>query len=106
MSSSEDGDVVVVVGGKEFVEDSRMLCYLSEYFQAAFRSGMKESLTSRFEFPDEDPAGWELFMKFAKPFAGTTDTAENLDTILHWCDKLLVKADKGELDQPCNFFPN
>ena len=55
----EDEEVVVlIIGNTEFRESSHFLCYWSEYFAAAFRSGMKEATTKRFEFPHRKPKEW------------------------------------------------
>lgn len=91
-SRRDNKDVTVVVGDKEFQEDSRQLCYISEYFDGAIHSGMEESTTKRFTFPDDDPAEWELLKAAFKP-GSTAVTMENVVTVLHWCDKLCVKED-------------
>lgn len=53
----DDGtlDTIVVVAGKEYRECSSRLRDWSEYFDAAFRSGMKQAQTKRFEFPNMRP---------------------------------------------------
>ena len=74
-------DVVVVVGGTTFYEYSQLLCSSCDYFDAAFRVGMTESQTQRFEFADRDPAEWELVRTFFCPF-GAKVTMENVFTIV------------------------
>ncbi|CAB9506447.1 expressed unknown protein [Seminavis robusta] len=81
-------DVTVVVGGTEFQESSHALRICSEYFDAALRSGMKESISKRFEFPDKDPKEWELVRSFFEPFSNAEITATNAHKILPWFDKL------------------
>jgi len=89
-ASDDNKDAVVVVGGKEFEDDSHYLCYLSDYFRGAFRSGMKESKTLRFEFPDKDPDEWETFRAACQPLATDVVTMENVVGILKWCNQLCV----------------
>ena len=81
-------DVVVIVGGKEFKEYSNYLCSISEYFDAAFRSGMKESQEMKFEFPDKNPDEWEFIMSLSTPLASTEIDEDNLDVALTWFDEL------------------
>ena len=57
-SWKNEPDVIVVVGGKEFHEHSHHLRSFSGYFDAAFRSGMKESQLMRFELHGRDPREW------------------------------------------------
>mmetsp|Transcript_1597 Transcript_1597/g.2180 ORF Transcript_1597/g.2180 Transcript_1597/m.2180 type:complete len:277 (-) Transcript_1597:85-915(-) len=83
-------DTVVVVGGKEFQESSIVLRLWSGYFDGAFRSGMEESKTMRFEFPDKKPEDWELFTALLVPFSGAQVTKDNVDAVLDWCDQLCV----------------
>jgi len=85
-------DVVLVVGGKEFQEHSRHLCHYSKYFEAAFRSGMKEAQEGKFTFPDDKPSEWEQIRFFLKPFADVTKiNHDNIETVLLWFDKLEVR---------------
>jgi BTB/POZ domain len=86
----EDPDATVVVGGKEFREHSNFLCYISGYFRGAIRSGMQESATLHFSFPDKDPSEWELFMSFMKPGSQVRVTKDNVEVILMWCAELCV----------------
>ena len=58
--NADEEIVVVVVGAKEFHEESAMLCSKFSYFKAALSSGMKESHTKRFEFPHRNPDEWIL----------------------------------------------
>jgi BTB/POZ domain len=85
---SEDPDVSIIVGGIEFKEYRHTLRCWSEYFDGAFRSGMKESQNMTFEFPDEDPGEWELIMALTAPLPSLNVTKENLDTALLWFDRL------------------
>jgi len=88
--SEDELDVVVVVGKKQFRESSAMLQLCSGYFQAAFRSGMKEAATKRFKFPKKKPDGWELIMALQEPFSQTKITKENVDLVLEWSDELCM----------------
>ncbi|CAB9506446.1 expressed unknown protein [Seminavis robusta] len=83
-------DVVVVVGGIEFQESSYALRVWSEYFDAAFRSGMQESTTKRFEFPDKNPEDWKFIMSLLDPFSDAEITKQNVDVVLSWFDELCV----------------
>ncbi len=93
-------DVVVVVGGQEFLENSGHLCYWSRYFEAAMRSGMKEAQTKRFEFPDRCPEEWELLMKILDPFDDTAKVdMDNFETVLSWSNELLIPKLMAECDK-------
>ena len=88
LCSSEEPDVVIVVGGKEFHEYRQSLRCWSAFFDAAFRSGMKESKTQRFEFPDKDPKEWELVASLASPMSADRVTMDNVYKLLPWFDHL------------------
>eukprot|EP00797_Seminavis_robusta_P016833 Sro2509_g329760.1 n/a (332) ;mRNA; r:2980-3975 len=89
-TSNAWSDVVLVVGGVEFHESSHFLRASSDYFEAAFRSGMKEAQTKRFEFPDKDPEGWRLIKSLIQPFSTATITAESAEKLLPWFDELCM----------------
>jgi hypothetical protein len=89
-SSSEKPDVVVVVGGVEFFEYRQVLRCISDYFDAAFRSGMKEAQNSKFEFVGKNPEEWELLMQVMAPASPTRITQPQLDIILQWADELCI----------------
>jgi len=92
IGDEDSTDVVLVVGGKEYQEHSRHLCYYSKYFEAAFRSGMKEAQEGRFTFPDDKPSEWEQIRVFLMPFADVTKIKRaNIETLLSWFDKLEVR---------------
>ena len=97
--SSLEPDVVVVVGGKEFREYSQSLCSWSDYFDAALRSGMKETKTMKFEFPDRDPEEWELIIALMAPMATEKVTDTNVLTALSWLDELSSKPGLLECDK-------
>jgi BTB/POZ domain len=90
-------DATVVVGGKEFRAHSSFLCYISGYFRGAIRSGMKESETLTFSFPDKDPAEWELFMSLMEPRSRRQVTKDNVEVILMWCTELCVTRAMDEV---------
>jgi hypothetical protein len=98
--SSEEPDVVVIVGGTEFHEYRQVLRCMCGYFDGAFRSGMKESVTKTFEFPDKDPNEWKLLMSVMAPGASnvTQLTRDNIDIILRWSDELCI----SHLPQVCD----
>jgi hypothetical protein len=81
-------DVTLVVGGVEFKEYSQQLCRWSEYFDAALESGMKETETKRFEFPDRDPKEWEWIAAVMAPLPKEKVTVEKLTVALSWFDEL------------------
>ena len=92
-----DVDIVVGVGSTctTYKEYSVILGCLSEYFDAALSSGMKEADTRTFSFPNRDPTEWELLMSVF----GLNPTVElqedNIRTLLSWCSELcMVKAMK------------
>lgn len=80
----EEPDVTIIVGGKEFRHYRQILCVASDYFDAAFNSGMKESDTMRIEFPDKDPDEWELFVSFLEPFTTAEITNSNVEVLVPW----------------------
>jgi BTB/POZ domain len=98
-SPSDLWDTIVVVGGKEFHESSHNLRLLSNYFDAAFRSGMKESQTKRFEFPDKDPEEWECIMSMCAPFSTTKINKDNLRMAYGWFNELGITSGLEECDQ-------
>jgi len=103
LDHNNNKDATVVVGGKEFQEDSHQLIYLCGYFRGAIRSGMEESKSLQFNFPDKDPAEWELFKAAFEPFSSVVAnknvvTKENVVTVLRWCNELCVTADCSRLE--------
>ncbi|CAB9522555.1 unknown protein [Seminavis robusta] len=92
-------DVVVVVGGVEFHESSHFLRAGSDYFEAAFRSGMKEAETKRFEFPDKDPEGWKLIKSFLEPFSNVSVSAKDAEKLLPWLDEFCMPKGLELCDQ-------
>jgi BTB/POZ domain len=99
VGSEGELDAVVVVGGQEFLEHSGHLSYWSRYFEAAMRSGMKESQTKRFEFPDRTPDEWELLKKILHPFDAAKVEIDSCEAILSWCDELLMPSLMAECDR-------
>jgi len=75
-------DVTVVVEGKEFHHYSHILCFSSEYFDAALTS--KEAHEFRFDFPDKDPDEWELFVSFLEPCTTARITEDNVEKLIPW----------------------
>ena len=98
LCSSEAADVVIVVGGKEFHEYRQSLRCWSGFFDAAFRSGMKESNTQRFEFYDKDPKEWELVASLVSPMSADRVTMANVYKLLPWFDHLECKRGLEECD--------
>lgn len=90
VSCSEEPDVTVIVGGKIFQEYRQILCCVSDYFDAAFRSGMKESATKVFEFPDKNPDEWELLMGIMAPASQTRLPEDKLMIVFRWADELCM----------------
>ena len=98
--SAVEPDVVVVVGGVEFQEYSPILCLWSGYFEAAFRSGMKDARSKRFEFPDRDPKEWEMVRAFVAPYQKECPiTKNNVFTLLPWFDELCCTHGSKACDQ-------
>jgi hypothetical protein len=105
-------DLTVVVGGKEFLHHSVLLCLASEYFDTMLSSDTRESRTGRIDFPDEDPEEWVRFCRYLDPRSlFTTNTLhvneEDAKALLPWfhqfgminlleeCDeKLFISAPK------------
>lgn len=86
--SSEEPDITIIVGDIEFREYRQTLRCWSDYFDAAFWSGMKENTTKTFRFPDRDPEEWRLIMSLTAPFATERITKDNVYTALSWYDEL------------------
>ena len=98
---------MVVVGDKEYHESSNELCRWSDYFHAAIlRSGMKESRTKRFIFPDRDPAGWELVKKMSAPFPEVKIDEKNINIVLPWFDELVAPSALSECDKVLHSYAN
>ncbi|KAL3933573.1 MAG: hypothetical protein SGARI_003674 [Bacillariaceae sp.] len=93
-----DADTIVVVGGREFHENSYLLRAVSHYFDAAFRIGMKEAKDKRFEFPGRDPEEWELLMSICSPFPTGKLDKNNVTAVLSWCDELDITAGMEQCD--------
>lgn len=83
-------DIVVIVGGKKFYEHSSLLRQWSGYFDAAFRSGMKETHTMTSTFPEMNPDEWELIMSLLVPFSNNDISIENIHIFLPWFHLLCV----------------
>ncbi|CAB9499654.1 expressed unknown protein [Seminavis robusta] len=95
----QDGpDVVVIVGDTEFEEYSHNLRCWSGYFDGAFRSGMKESESKRFEFPDKDPKEWELIRSLFVPLSKAKVTQENYPILHPWFEMLCCKSGLDDCD--------
>jgi hypothetical protein len=97
--SKTEPDVTIVVGGVEFKELGSFLCYWSEYFSAALASGMKETETKHFEFPDRDPEEWEWIISLMVPMSKVKLTKEKLDVALSWFDELCCPVGLEECDR-------
>ena len=93
LTMEEDQDVTVIVGGKELRESGHFLRYLCGYFDGACRTGMRESTTDSFSFPDRDPDEWELFVSVFKPASPVRIGVKNDTIVLKWCDLLCVKEE-------------
>ena len=96
--SSIEPDVAIVVGGVEYYEHSSFLCSWSEYFDTALRSGMKETKSKRFEFPDRDPKEWEFVVELMAPLTKVSMDKDNIRTALSWFDELCCDLGMGVCD--------
>ncbi|CAB9515844.1 expressed unknown protein [Seminavis robusta] len=94
-------DVVVVVGKEqeEFQMSSFALRLVSDYFDAAFRSGMKEAAFGRFEFLEKKREEWELIMSIMDPFSNVVVSNDNVDMLLPWFDELCMPQGLDESDK-------
>lgn len=97
-------DVTIVVGGREFLHYSQVLCLASDYFDVALNIGMTESASMRIEFPHDDPCEWELFASFLDPFSQATVTKSNVTMLVPWFHKfgitdMLKKCDRIYCEQ-------
>jgi BTB/POZ domain len=96
--SSQKPDVTIVVGGQEFQEYSQALRCWSDYFDKALGSGMKESKTMRFEFPDRDPKEWQLITAIIRPLAAQRISKDNVFVVVSWFAELCFPLGLQECD--------
>ncbi|CAB9522776.1 expressed unknown protein [Seminavis robusta] len=89
-------DVTVIVGGQQFQEYSHHLRCWSGFFDAAFRSGMKEARTMLFKFPDDDPREWELVWAVLHPFSDERVNEDNVEKLFSWFQKLCISQGVDE----------
>ena len=97
--SPEESDVVIVVGGTEFRENKQLLRSWSDFFDALFRSGMKETETNRVEFADKDPKEWELISSLVVPLSTDRVTGENVQKVLPWFHELQSPLGMKQCDE-------
>ena len=91
--------MVVIVGDREFLHYSQVLCLSSEYFDAALNSGMSESESLKISFPDEDPSEWELFASFMEPFSEAKITKSNVVALIPWFHRFNIKRMLNRCDR-------
>jgi hypothetical protein len=98
-------DIVVSVGsgdGKEEFECYQLILVMaSEVFDAMLSGSMKESKTSRIEFPDKDPNDWKLFYTFINP-STCRDAKINTDNVMKlvpWFHQLQILPLLTECDR-------
>ena len=96
--SSIEPDLTIIVGGVEFQQYSQTLCSWSEYFDKALKSGMKESHSKRFEFPDRDPKEWEWIMELSSNLTTEELSKDNIYTALDWYDLLCSRRGLDKCD--------
>eukprot|EP00797_Seminavis_robusta_P004975 Sro1326_g263020.1 n/a (304) ;mRNA; f:14564-15475 len=108
---SIDPDVTVVVGGTtEFFHYKSILC-TCDFFDKMLSSSMKESETSKIEFPDGDPEAWLEVYKFLDPFnyialeqpVSSLLTDENVEVLIPWFDYLGMEQHLHLCDQKLHF---
>ena len=96
---SRNREVVIVIGGVEFLEyEANLRCWSSK-FDKAIDSGMKESKSLRFEFPHRDPKEWELIVELVAPLATTKVNKDNVYVALSWFDELCSDRGLAECDR-------
>ncbi|CAB9507288.1 expressed unknown protein [Seminavis robusta] len=91
-------DVTILVGHEEYQEYSQALCSWSDYFEKALTSGMRESESKRFEFPDRDPKEWEMIVAMMKPMTKVKVTDESVFKALSWFAELCSPQGLQESD--------
>jgi hypothetical protein len=96
-------DVTVVVGTGEnaetFYHYSHILCFASDFFDAALHSGMKESNSMRFEFPDRCPQEWKFFASLLEPCSSAKLTLHNVEDLIPWFHHFRVLARFEECEE-------
>lgn len=94
---SMEPDLTVAVGGVEFFHYKFVLCNSCEFFDNMLSANMRESSTSRIEFPDKDPTEWLEVYKFLDPpveclgvekSLSAMITANSAERLLPWFDYL------------------
>ena len=91
-------DLTVVVGGTVFQEYSQLVCSWSSRFDAALASGMEETQTKTFQFPDRHPDEWEWIKAYMAPRSSEIITADNVDMALSWFAELMARKGLEECD--------
>lgn len=99
----EPPDVTVIVGGEEFHHYRQVLCLASEYFDVALNSGMKESDSMTFKFPDKCPQQWLMFAAFLEPrsirsLCSPQLNSSNVETLIPWFHEFGVSSMLQECD--------
>lgn len=93
---SIEPDVVIVVGQgndqKEFYEYGQVLCCVSEFFKAALRSGMQETTSKKFEFPDIKVDDWQLLSNVIQPCPKSKIGKGNVNQLLPLIDQLGISS--------------
>lgn len=99
-SFSQEADVVLYVGGKEFDEHSFLLRNCSDYFDTAITKNLMEGVTwpMYFDFPHRDPNQWDLIRELIRPFPRKSINLKNLKIVLPWMEALGVHQGMEECD--------
>ena len=93
LDNRQTGEIVVVVGGKTFHEDSHTFVS-SELIQSAMQVGKRE-----FHFNNaQDPSEWDLVKQLLDPFSDTRISKENLPKALTWFKALKIAKGMTQCD--------
>lgn len=97
--STPELDLLVVVGGEEFWENSTDLGCFSDYFQEVLGSGMKESQERKIEWKLRDPQEWKLIRELLKPNSLVDITETNIQIVVDWYEFLQVPGGLQKCDK-------
>lgn len=101
---SQPPDVIVAVGSgdkrQEFGCYGAVLSFASKYLDTMLSASMRESETSRIEFPNKDPEEWKMFHTFIDPETsrGAKLTDANVFVLLPWFHEFQMDTFVKECD--------
>lgn len=90
-TTGDHHDVTIEVGERTFNCHKAVLAAMSDYFDAMFRSSMRESISGHVTFPEMEPDLFEIVINFL--YTGKADiNGENAIELLHQASVLQIKS--------------